>query len=110
MIEQVLECVGFDDLAILDDSEPRTLLDGRETMSDHDGSTSLHDALEGFLDQPLRGLIQSTCCFVKKKDARLADNGPSNSDALLLATRKLAATVSSEHVEALMQSSLSFLL
>ena len=55
-------------------------------MSNHDGGAAFHDTFKSVLDQSLRVLIERTGSLVKEKDAGLANDGTSDSNALFLTT------------------------
>src|SRR5438045_7574997 len=57
----------------------------RETMSDHERRSILHQVMECRLDQNLRLSIERRSCFVKNQDRRVLKNCPGNRDSLLLA-------------------------
>ena len=97
------ESTFLDDLSILDDSEARASLHSSQSMSDDNRGAVLHDAIEGLLYEALRLFVKGTRSFVEKQDLRVADDGSSDRDSLLLATRKLATAVTSEDAVAFMQ-------
>ena len=69
-------------------------------MRDNDRGAIAHDSVKSLLDQALRFFIESTRCFIKKKNAWLPDDGPSDGNPLLLATGELASTIAGENIEA----------
>jgi len=48
----------LDDLATVEDCEARAFLDGRQSMSNHNGGAVAHCLFQGLLDESLRLLIE----------------------------------------------------
>lgn len=77
-------------------------------MGDDDRSAALHDLTESNLDKTLRLFIQSTRGLIKKQDRWLTNDGSSDSDTLLLTSRKLATAVTGEDRESVVQVDFAF--
>ena len=60
-------------------------------MSNDYGGPVIHDVVEGYLDLPLRGLIQGRCSLIKDQDLRASNDGSGDRDPLFLAPGELAA-------------------
>ena len=97
---EIGESTFLDDLSILDDSEARASLHSRQSMSDDNRSAVLHDAIEGLLYEALRLFVKGTRSFVEKQDLRVADDGSSDRDSLLLATGETNSTLTYQAIEA----------
>ena len=69
--------------------------DGRQAMRDHDHRLLLllQESVQSLLDLVFAFSIECTGGLIEKQDARLADEGASDSDSLLLATREAHATL-----------------
>lgn len=91
------------DQTVIEHGEARALLNGGQSVSDHDRGAFLHCSLQGLLHKLLRFLIEGRGGLVEKENRRLADDGSSDSNSLLLSSRKLAATLTSEDLEACMK-------
>ena len=65
------------------------VLNGAEPVRDDDGRPSLHELLQGLLNQPLVLGVEGARGLVEEKDLGLADGGPCDGDALLLADAEL---------------------
>ena len=66
-----------EDVAVADSAKP---------MSDDDGSTTFHGSIQGLLDYLLTLLIKSRSSFIEDQDTRVLDEGPRDSNSLLLTT------------------------
>jgi len=78
------------------------ILDGGESVSNHDDSLALASVSENFVESllhlMLRLSIKGTRCFIQEENLRLSDECSCNGYSLLLTTRKLDASFSNERV------------
>ena len=90
----------LNDLAVVDDEDDVGVTDGRDAMRDGQRGVLQRDFVDGFLDDFLALRVQSRGGFVEHVDARIADDGSRDRDALFLATGKLVAAHSDLPFEA----------
>src|SRR5438046_916189 len=76
---------ALDDSSIFQDKDDIRLADGCEAMSDHNTGTALHQPVEGIENDGFGYSIESGRWLVENENGSIADNGPSDPDALALA-------------------------
>lgn len=84
--DEVIVGPGFGDLAFVDDDDEIGVADGGEAVGDDDGGAALGRGVEGVLDDALGFRVEGARGLVEEEDARLADDGASDGDPLLLAS------------------------
>ena len=77
----------FDEMAVLQDENTVGTDDAGEPVGDYQGSTALHEAVQGFLDDGLVLGVHAGQGLVEDKDWGVLQEGPSDGDALPLPTR-----------------------
>ena len=90
------------DFALLQHDNLVGVPDRGESVGNHDASllSSLNEFIQGFLDLVLALCVECARGLVKKDHLRLANQGPSDGDTLLLATREPDTSLTNETIEA----------
>src|SRR5690606_6292355 len=92
-IEELLMCADTDDLARVEDHDAVGVDDGSHPLrNDQDGSVTGH-GLEGAAQARIGSDVESGERIIEQVDGRLLDDGSRDGEALLLATRQVAATL-----------------
>lgn len=87
VLDQFIVGALLNNLAVLQDNDFVRVPNGRESMSNHnDRLVGLLQCVECLLNLVLTLRVESTCSLVKEQDARLADQGTSYRNTLLLPT------------------------
>ena len=81
----------LDDPTLGEDEDTVGVADGGEAVGDDEGGATLHEALEGFVDEALGLAVEGGGGFVEEEDFRICEDGAGNGDALALAARELGA-------------------
>ena len=97
-------------LAVFYHSDSGALLDSCQAMGNHDRGASNHDFIEGGLYFALTLLVKGTCGFIKEEDVGLSNDGTSDCNPLLLASRQFGSSESSCDSVSLMELGLTLLL
>ena len=84
-----------------DDSNTVRTVDGRETVSDHNGGPSLPGLVQCLLNHLLTLCVQGRGGLIKEKDFGISDQCSSNGYPLLLSSTQLSALCSNVGVVAL---------
>ena len=74
----------LEDLALAEDENDVSVLDGGKAMGDDDHGTAMGSALEGGLDETLALGVEATGGFVKEQDTGIAHECAGDGYALLL--------------------------
>ncbi len=77
------------DAAVVEHEEAVGGLDGGEPVRDDEGGASLHEPLQGLLHEGLRRGVKGRGGLVEQQQARIAQQGPGDGDALALPTAQL---------------------
>src|SRR5712691_3679715 len=93
----------FYDASVLQHHDLVGIADGREAMGNHNGSTSLQDALQGTLDEHFRVGVDIRCGLVQDEDTGIADNGAGEAEQLSLANAQVHTTLGEGCIVALCQ-------
>jgi len=83
---ELLMSAHLHDLPVVNDSDSRRVLDGGETVGDDDGGPSLPGLVQSLLHDLLALSVQGRRGFVKEENFGVADQGPGDGHALLLAS------------------------
>ena len=78
-------CTLLCDLALIEDDNPISSANSRQTVGNHKGRAILHQLVQGRLHQLFALRIESACCFIKQQDRRIAKQRTGNRDTLALA-------------------------
>ena len=97
--KQILMRAVFNDLAVFQDHDPVKACHGGKTVGDHDRSASLHQILQGRLDQLLAFGIQRTGGFIQDQNRSAGQNGAGNGDPLTLTSGKLDAAFTGDGIK-----------
>lgn len=92
---------ALDNLALIHDQDQVGFLDGCQAVSDHQGSTTLHDVVEGCLDMTLRLGIQRRGGLIEDQQRRVFEQRPGNRQTLALTAGKQHAVLADLSVQAL---------
>ena len=92
------------DFALIHHHDPLELLDGGETMRDHDGRSAGHEILQPDLHKPLILGVERTGRFVEQEKRRVTQDGARDRNALALAARQCHAALADQRVVALRQA------
>ena len=77
------------------------ILDGRQTVGNGYGSTTLHQSFQRFLYQSFRFCIECRSCLIEDQNWRILEDGTSNGYALALTTRETSTAVAYHRVVAM---------
>ena len=80
---------AFGDGALLQHENLVGLTNGAEAMGNHETGASLHQALKGFLNQPLGGGVDTGGGFIENQNRRIGQQRTRDADALFLAHTEL---------------------
>ena len=94
----------FNDAAMLHHHHAIGVLNGAEPVRHDQSGAALHEALQGFLHQPFRLVVQRRCGLIQQQDRRVFVNGARNGQALALPARKLRGVVPHHRIHALRQT------
>jgi len=99
---------SFDNITLLHDDNLVGVDNGTESMSDNDDSKHFFfkQLVESFLHLVLALSIQSASSLVKKQDSRSSDEGTSDCNSLLLATREAASSLTDLGVNTIREKNL----
>lgn len=92
---------GFDDTAVGQHEDPVHGLEGAKAVGDGNDGAELGEAIDRCLDLAFGVGIKGGSGFVEDKDGGVANEGPSDSQALTLTAREEDAAFADEGVEAL---------
>gem|GEM_PF-3429474 len=101
--QQFFMGTGFDDAAFPHDINPVCVLNGRQSVGDHQGGSVLHELFEGLLYLAFGFGIEGRGGFVEDEDGGVSEQGPGNGDALALSARQDDALLSHHRVESIGQ-------
>src|SRR3954470_10759033 len=96
--EQLIVTATLDDPALLDDDDQVGAQDRRQSVGNGDRRSSLHDALDRRLDEPLGNRVERGRGLVEDEYARVLEQDPRERDPLLLATRQLVPALADDRV------------
>ena len=91
----------LDDLSVVHDQDTVGILDGGETMGDHQGRAVRHQLLQGGLDMALGLGVECGGRLVQDQDRGVLEHGTGNRETLALPAREHHTAVSDPRVEAL---------
>src|SRR6188768_1825368 len=94
---------AFDDVAGDHDHDLVGVLDGGESMRDHERRSIAHELDERLLDATLGFVVERRSGFVEDQDGRVLEQRARNRHTLLLPSRQLRAALAHLGVEALRQ-------
>lgn len=94
---------AFDNLAMVEDKDAVGMLDGGQTMGNHDRGAALHQASECLLDLEFGFGIKGRSGLVEDEDGRVFQDRASNTDTLPLSSGEIHSTVADERVVVLGQ-------
>src|SRR5713226_136271 len=89
---------ALDDPALVKNQDEVSLGHRREIMSDQQAGSSSHKALQGLPDLRFALRIKARHRLVQDQDGGVPDDGPRNSDSLLLASGKARSTLTDNSV------------
>ena len=78
---------AFDDSAVLQDHDDIRVLNGRQTVSDHENRPSLHDGIHALLDEFLGSAVNRGSGFVQNENGGVRASRPGDGYQLTLALR-----------------------
>ncbi len=87
----------------VEDQDPVGILDGAQTMCDHDRGAPGQQAVQGFADHHLGSRIHAGGGFVQNQKARIVRQGAGETHELPLAHRKSRAALADGGIESLRQ-------
>src|SRR5215510_3581870 len=93
----------FDDAPVLQHHDLVGIADGREAVGNHNGGTSLQDALQGTLDEHFRVRIDIRCGLVQDENTGVANNGAGKAEQLPLTNAQVHAALGEGRIIALRQ-------
>ena len=91
------------DLSVLDHKDYIRVLDGGQSVGDHDGRASLDDLFYGCLDPLFRDRVDRSCSLVQNNDLRLSDDGPREGYELLLTGREQVSALAYVCIKTILQ-------
>ena len=86
---EVSMCSRLYHLTLMNHSYDVRVIDGRETVSDDNGCSTLPCFIESFLDDFLALRIEGRGGLIEKEDLGVSDESSCNGDSLLLSTAQL---------------------
>src|SRR2546426_757828 len=92
-IQEFFMLATLDNLSVLHNKDDAGFLDGGKPVGDHDGSLSLHQAVQRFVDEFLRLRVQPRGRLVQNENRGVANDGAGDSYTLALATRECHASL-----------------
>ncbi len=98
--DELLMLAIFDDDAILDRDDAVGAADRRKAMRDDDNGAALNDVAHVRLDDALGLVIEGGRRLIEDQDARIADKGAGDRDALPLAARQRHTTFANRRIVA----------
>ena len=90
----------FHDAARFHHHHPVGMFDGGQAVRHHQGGTALHEALQGFLHEAFRFVVERGGGFVEDQDGGILVHGACNGQPLALAAGELGRVVSHHAVHA----------
>ena len=93
----------LDDPAVLYDEDEIRVLDGGQSVGDHDGRAPADDRIDGSLDLLLRERIDRGGRLVEHNDLRLRQDGPGEGDQLFFAGGQHVAALSHVGIQTLFE-------
>src|SRR5690348_2221291 len=93
----------LDDAASVDHENLVGVNDGGKPVRDHKDRAAGKQAIDGFLDQPLRFGIERRCRLVEYEDGRIDEEGSRNGDTLSLTARETGPAFAEDGLVALWQ-------
>src|SRR5438309_8240469 len=92
-VEELIMGAALDDLPLVEHDDLVGFDDGRKPVGDHDRRPAFGDLVERFLDGLLSAAVERAGRFVEHEDRRVLEQRAGDRDPLLLAARKLEATL-----------------
>ena len=80
--DELVVRAAFDNAAIVDDGDDVGVLDGGETMRDHETRAAVSRLVERVLNEPLTLGIERACRLVEQQDARIANESARDRNSL----------------------------
>ena len=96
---EFLEPAFFHQLSTFEHEDPGALLNGAQSVSDHDRGPVVHHIIESLLHLSLGLFVESGGRFIEDQNLGLADNRSGDCDSLLLTAGKFASSQPTVDVE-----------
>ena len=96
--KQFIMRARFNNSPSIQDDDSIRVLNGRESMCDHQGRSILHQIAQGQLYDPFRLGVECRRRFIEDQKRRITKNGSGNRQALPLATRKFEAAFPDDRI------------
>lgn len=87
--KQFLMRAHFNDSPSIQDDDSVRVLNGRESMGNHQGGSILHQIAQGELYDPFRLGVECRRRFIEDQEGRVTENGSSDRQTLPLAPESL---------------------
>ena len=81
---ELVVLTAFHNFTFVDDMYDVCILDSRESMSNGDGGSALHQTVQSLLHEVLAFRIEGRCGLVQNEDWRVLQDGSSYADSLSL--------------------------